>query len=204
MIRNWCTITATCTASLSSPIKRETSDYVAAFLSREEIPYRSGIGGYGIVASVTGEKTGQGGHGALPHELNDTVLAASQIVVAMQQLVSRRCNPFHPMVFSFGKFIANGATNVIPSEVTLAGSLRCMDEEERQRMLRLIPQIAADTAAAYGCRCETRLPEGYPCVISDEAVTREVRAAAVDWLGEQRVGEYPKRMTAAGLLAAIA
>jgi len=139
---------------------------------------------------------GEGGHGALPHELNDTVLAASQIVVAMQQLASRRSNPFHPIVLSFGRFIAAGATNVIPPEVTLAGSLRCMNEEERRKMLQLIPQIAADTAAAYGCRCETHLPEGYPCVISNETITRVVRTAAVEWLGEERVGEYPRRMTA--------
>src|SRR5690606_16731163 len=91
---------------------------------------------------------GQGGHGALPHELNDTVLAASQIVVAMQQLASRRSNPFHPIVLSFGRFIAAGATNVIPPEVTLAGSLRCMNEEERRKMLVLIPKIASDTASA--------------------------------------------------------
>ncbi|HPD86081.1 MAG TPA: M20 family metallopeptidase [Proteiniphilum sp.] len=139
---------------------------------------------------------GQGGHGALPHELNDTVLAASQIVVAMQQLASRRSNPFHPIVLSFGRFIAAGATNVIPPEVTLAGSLRCMNEEERRKMLGLIPQIASDTAAAYGCRCEAVLPEGYPCVISDETVTREVKVAAAEWLGAERVGEYPRRMTA--------
>ena len=65
---------------------------------------------------------GQGGHGALPHELNDTVLAASQVVIAMQQLAARRSNPFHPVVLSFGRFMALGATNVIPSEVNLSGS----------------------------------------------------------------------------------
>ena len=139
---------------------------------------------------------GQGGHGALPHELNDTVLAASQIVVAMQQLVSRRANPFHPMVLSFGKFIADGATNVIPGVVTLAGSLRCMQEEERHRMLQLIPQIATATAAAYGCSCEVDLPQGYPSVISDEQITGHIRALTADFLGEERVSEFPKRMTA--------
>ncbi|MDD3787720.1 MAG: amidohydrolase [Petrimonas sp.] len=139
---------------------------------------------------------GQGGHGALPHELNDTVLAASNIVVAMQQLVSRRRNPFNPMVLSLGKFIANGATNVIPDKVTLAGSMRCMDEEERRKMLRLIPQIAESTAAAYGCSCKIDLPDGYPCVISDEVVTEKVCSAAIEFLGEKNVCEFPKRMTA--------
>lgn len=139
---------------------------------------------------------GQGGHGALPHELNDTVLAASNIIVAMQQIVSRRRNPFSPMSLSFGKFIADGATNVIPSEVVLAGSLRCMNESERAKMLTLIPQITRATAAAYGCDCEISIPEGYPCTISDKEITDEVREIVLDLLGSNNVTEFPKRMTA--------
>ncbi len=139
---------------------------------------------------------GQGGHGALPHELNDTVLAASNIIVAMQQIVSRRRNPFNPMVLSFGKFIADGATNVIPHEVTLAGSLRCMDEEERNRMLQIIPQIATSTAAAYGCICDVTIPAGYPCTISNREITEQIRAIAINLIGDNNVAEFPKRMTA--------
>ncbi len=139
---------------------------------------------------------GQGGHGALPHELNDTVLAASNIIVALQQVVSRRRNPFQPMTLSFGKFIADGATNVIPSEVMLAGSLRCMDEDERRKMLAIIPQIIDSTAAAYGCTCEIRMPDGYPCTISHEEITGKIRSQTIEFLGEANVSEYPKRMTA--------
>ena len=139
---------------------------------------------------------GQGGHGALPHELNDTVLAASNIIVALQQVVSRRRNPFQPMTLSFGKFIADGATNVIPSEVALAGSLRCMDEDERRKMLAIIPQIIESTAAAYGCTCEIRMPDGYPCTISHEEITGKIRSQTIEFLGEANVSEYPKRMTA--------
>ena len=139
---------------------------------------------------------GQGGHGALPHELNDTVLAASNIVVAMQQIVSRRRNPFNPMVLSFGKFIADGATNVIPAEVVLAGSLRCMDEEERSKMLSIIPQIAQSTASAYGCDCEVTIPSGYPCTISDRELTNKVKNIAIKLVESSNVTEFPKRMTA--------
>ncbi len=139
---------------------------------------------------------GQGGHGALPHELNDTVLAASNIIIALQQVVSRRRNPFQPMTLSFGKFIADGATNVIPSEVVLAGSLRCMDEAERQKMLSIIPDIINSTAAAYGCTCIIDMPEGYPCTISHADVTERVRGVASRFLGGDNVAEYPKRMTA--------
>ncbi len=139
---------------------------------------------------------GQGGHGALPHELNDTVLAASNIILALQQIVSRRRNPFEPMTLSFGKFIANGATNVIPSEVTLAGSLRCMNEEERQRMLKLIPEVITNTAAAYGCSCDIDMPLGYPCTISHDEVTNVIKKSAIEFLGKENITEYPQRMTA--------
>lgn len=139
---------------------------------------------------------GMGGHGALPHELNDTVLASSNIIVALQQVVSRRRNPFQPMTLSFGKFIANGATNVIPSKVTIEGSLRCMDEEERERMLSLIPEIIESTAAAYGCTCEINIPSGYPCTISHEYVTERVEDTAKQFLGSDNIKEYPQRMTA--------
>lgn len=139
---------------------------------------------------------GQGGHGALPHELNDTVLAASNIIVALQQVVSRKRNPFQPMSLSFGKFIADGATNVIPSEVILAGSLRCMDEMERERMLQFIPQIIESTAAAYGCSCDIDIPSGYPCTISHEEITERARNNAMQFLGDNYVTEYPQRMTA--------
>lgn len=160
-----------------------------------KIAFQSGV----IMASadeVHIKVKGQGGHGALPHELNDTVLAASNIVVAMQQVVSRRRNPFNPMVLSFGKFIADGATNVIPDVVSLAGSLRCMNEEERRTMLTIIPQIAVATASAYGCDCEVTIPDGYPCTISNEAVTEQVKQIAVKLLGKNSIAEFPKRMTA--------
>lgn len=160
-----------------------------------KIAFQSGV----IMASadeVHIKVKGQGGHGALPHELNDTVLAASNIVVAMQQIVSRRRNPFNPMVLSFGKFIADGATNVIPDVVTLSGSLRCMNEEERRMMLTIIPKIAVATASAYGCDCEVTIPDGYPCTISNEAVTEQVKQIAERLLGEDSITEFPKRMTA--------
>lgn len=177
-----------------------TSDFIVKQHAYIDLP--SGMVGFqtgAIMASadeVHIRVKGQGGHGALPHEVNDTVLAASNVIIAMQQLVSRRRNPFNPMVLSFGKFIAHGATNVIPDEVTLAGSMRCMNEDERRKMLQLIPQIAQSTAAAYGCSCDVDLPEGYPCVINDECITAHIRQQAIDYLGEANVSEFPKRMTA--------
>lgn len=138
---------------------------------------------------------GKGGHGAIPHQANDTVLAASQVIVSMQQVVSRRSNPFKPMVLTFGKFIADGATNIIPNEVVLAGSLRCMDEKEREKAKGVIRAIAISTAEAYGCKCEIDIYDGYPCTKNDEQVTIRMKAFAVEYLGEDKVFGLEKRMT---------
>jgi hippurate hydrolase len=139
---------------------------------------------------------GKGGHGALPDKLNDTVLAASQLVVSMQQVVSRRSNPFKPAVLTFGKFIADGATNVIPDEVTLAGTFRCMDENERNRLKQSIREIALNTACAYGCGCDIDICDGYPCTVNDEKATALMKCMAVDYLGEEHVRGLSQRMTA--------
>ncbi len=138
---------------------------------------------------------GKGGHGALPHLLNDTVLAASQVIVSMQQIVSRRSNPFKPMVITFGKFIADGATNVIPNEVTLAGTFRCMDEQERAKMKPIIREIAISTAKAHGCECDIEVYDGYPCTKNDPLVTVLMKSFASEYLGKEKVLGLPQRMT---------
>ena len=132
----------------------------------------------------------------MPHRINDTVLAASQIVVSLQQIISRRRNPFVPAVLTFGRFIAEGATNVIPDRVSLSGTLRCTNRTERERLKGLIRETVAAAARTCGCTCDIDMPEGYPAVINDTAVTEKARKFAAELLGEERVGEMEKRMTA--------
>ncbi len=138
---------------------------------------------------------GKGGHGAFPHLLNDTVLAASQLVVALQQIVSRRKNPVTaPSVLTFGKFIANGAMNIIPDEVYLEGTLRCMNEEWRKEAKELLKDIATHTAKAYGANCTVTIKDGYPAVTNNEILTLKAQTAAKDFLGNQYVEDLPMRM----------
>lgn len=138
---------------------------------------------------------GKGGHAAMPHLLDDTVLAASQTIVSMQQVVSRRSNPFKPMVLSFGKFIANGATNVIPDEVSISGTLRAMDESEREKAKQLIRETAISTAKAHSCLCDIEVMDGYPTVINDDKVTTDAELFAQEYLEKENVTAYPVRMT---------
>lgn len=138
---------------------------------------------------------GKGGHGALPHLGNDTVLAASQTIVSLQQVRSRLCHPMVPMVLTFGKMIANGATNVIPHEVLLSGTFRTMDEKWRKEAKIHICRIINHTVASHGCTAEIKIPSGYPCVVNDQNVTQRAREFATEWLGIENIRALETRMT---------
>lgn len=138
---------------------------------------------------------GKGGHGALPHLVNDTVLATAQTLVSLQQVRSRLCHPLTPMVLTFGKLIAAGAQNVIPHEVKLSGTFRTMDEAWREKAKQHIRRIITETTAAHGCTAEIDMPDGYPCVINDEQITEQARSFAAEWVGKEHIVELEMRMT---------
>lgn len=130
---------------------------------------------------------GKGGHAAMPENLNDPVLATSQILVALQQVVSRRSNPRIPTVLSFGKVTAEGATNVIPNEVNVEGTFRTFDEKWRAKAHEIITEVCESTARAYGTRCEVEIRKGYPFLRNDEMYTEKNIEAAAQYLGEENV-----------------
>lgn len=138
---------------------------------------------------------GKGGHGALPHLVNDTVLAASQTIVSLQQVRSRLCHPLTPMVLTFGKLIADGATNVIPHEVQLSGTFRTFDETWRVEAKKHILRIITETCLANGCTAEIEMPDGYPCVVNDQQITEKAHEFATDWVGKENVVPLEMRMT---------
>lgn len=139
---------------------------------------------------------GQGGHGAIPDKVNDTVLAMAHIIIALQQIVSRKTPPRIPAVLSFGKVLADGAHNIIPSEVVVKGTFRTFDESWRNAAHQLIKQVAQSTAEAMGVSCEVVIDKGYPVVVNNAAETERVREAAVAYLGEENVIELDIRTTA--------
>ncbi|NOU46307.1 MAG: amidohydrolase [Bacteroidales bacterium] len=138
---------------------------------------------------------GKGGHAAMPEKINDTVLIASQIVVNLQQVVSRFASPLIPTVLSFGKIVANGAHNVIPSEVLIQGTFRTFDETWRAKAKEHIIRIAQQTAAAGGAKAEVMIEQGYPFLWNDEVTTRTAKLAAIEYLGKENVIDLDQRMT---------
>ena len=130
---------------------------------------------------------GKGGHGAQPQQNIDPVLITSHIIVALQQIVSRVADPKIPSVLSFGKVIANGATNVIPNEVYLEGTFRTMDEDWRGIAHQKMKKMAEGIAEAMGGSCDFNIVRGYPFLINEEKLTADVRAHAEDYLGKENV-----------------
>jgi amidohydrolase len=130
---------------------------------------------------------GKGGHGAQPQQNIDPVLISAHILVALQQIVSRNADPRLPSVLSFGKVIANGATNIIPNEVKMEGTFRTLDEDWRREAKRLMKKMAEGIAESMGGSCEFKIMHGYPFLINEEQLTANARAFAEDYLGAENV-----------------
>jgi amidohydrolase len=130
---------------------------------------------------------GKGGHGAMPHLNIDPVLITSHLIVAMQQIVSRVTNPTMPSVLSFGKVIANGATNVIPNDVYIEGTFRTLNEQWRNEAHQRMLDLAHQLVQSMGGQLEFEIRRGYPALINDEELTAKVKNNAIDYLGSENV-----------------
>ena len=130
---------------------------------------------------------GKGGHGAMPDICIDPVLITSHIIVALQQIISRTKDPRHPSVLTFGKVIANGATNVIPNEVYVEGTFRCMNEAWRAEGKAKMKKMAEGIAEAMGATCEFNIMDGYPYLENEPELTRRMKAAAIEYMGAENI-----------------
>ncbi len=130
---------------------------------------------------------GKGGHAAQPQQNIDPVMITAQILVSLQQIVSRTANPNTPSVLSFGKVQANGATNVIPNEVKLEGTFRTMDEAWRAEAHIRMKKMAEGIAESMGGSCEFEIRIGYPFLVNEEKLTAQAKQYAEEYLGKDNV-----------------
>jgi len=130
---------------------------------------------------------GKGGHGAWPEMAVDPVVIASHIIIGLQQIISRNASPKQPTVLTFGKISGEGATNIIPEEVKIAGTFRAMDETWRNDALEKISKMARGIAEGMGGRCEVDISRGYPYLENNPALTRRIREAAEAYVGAGNV-----------------
>lgn len=130
---------------------------------------------------------GKGGHAAMPQGNIDPVLIASHIIVALQQVVSRYATPTIPTVVSFGKVIAEGATNIIPNEVKIEGTFRTLNEEWRSEAKIKMKKLAEGLAESMGGSCDFQILDGYPFLYNNEELTRRNKNFAIDYVGKENV-----------------
>ncbi len=139
---------------------------------------------------------GIGGHAAMPDKLIDPVLIAAHIIVALQQIISRNCDPKTPAVLSFGKVIANGATNIIPNEVKIEGTFRTLDEAWRADAHQRMKKMATALAEGMGGACDFEIIGGYPFLKNEPLLTARMKASAEQYLGNDNVVDLDLYMAA--------
>jgi len=140
--------------------------------------------------------TGQGGHASAPHKAADPVLAAAHIITAVQHLVSRVVPPHEPAVISIASIHGGNATNVIPRQVTMSGTMRTMNETVRSLLQDKLRQTVRHIAAGLGVEVEMEIRNGYPVLYNDLSVTEKAKIICTEYLGSDNVLDSEPIMTA--------
>lgn len=138
---------------------------------------------------------GKGGHGATPHQCIDPIMIGANLLVQLQQIVSRKCDPKIPCVLSFGHFESIGATNIIPSKAILKGTFRTMNETWRKEGLEEIEKQIKLIVESQGGIAELEISKGYPYLENDPIVTSKTKNKAIELLGTKNVEDLPIRLT---------
>lgn len=135
---------------------------------------------------------GRGGHGSMPHQGIDAVVAASSIVMNLQSIVSREISPLESVVVSVGKIESGTRFNVIAGEAELTGGTRCFSTKIRNELPHMIERIAKNTAASYKAEAEVEYTLGTAPVINDEISVNIGQGAVEKILGREALVHFEK------------
>ena len=139
---------------------------------------------------------GVGGHGALPENCVNPLSMAAEVILNAQNIIDKFHPEGVPTVLSFGRIEGLGSTNVIPSECTLKGTLRTMDEAWRKEFFDRFTAFTQEVASRYGGKVHFNRVSGYPFLKNDPHVTSIVKEALVGQFGSEHIEALPLRMTA--------
>jgi len=134
---------------------------------------------------------GRGGHASTPHWAVDPVPVACEIVLALQQMITRTVDVFDPAVLTVAQLEAGTTDNVIPESARLVGTLRAVSERTRHDVWERISQVADGIAAAHGCTASVEIAQGYPVTHNDPGFASFASGVAAELLGDGRVVEMP-------------
>ena len=130
---------------------------------------------------------GKGGHAAMPNETVDPIFIASQVIVALQGAVSRVSDPVKPSVLSVTKFNSGSAYNIIPDSASLAGTIRTLDEDTREKMNHALYNVTKNIVEGFGGTCTIEVEKGYPVTVNTTDETEFAAKVAADLLGFDNV-----------------
>jgi len=138
---------------------------------------------------------GKGGHAAEPKNVINPIFIAAKLLIELEKLSEELSHSSTPTVLNFGKIVGAGATNVIPDEVTLDGTLRTLDENWRFQIHDRLKKLVSDfSSQQQNKEILLRIEVGYPCLVNDENTTSSSRKFAEEFLGKENVKELDIRM----------
>jgi amidohydrolase len=135
---------------------------------------------------------GRGGHGAHPEDTVDPILIASNVIVALQSIVSREIPPTDPAVVTVGSIHGGSAQNIIPEEVNISGIIRTMRTEHREYVIRRVVEVVEGITKAMRGKCEVDIQESYPCLYNNDIMVEALQKYASEIVGKNNVEELDK------------
>ncbi|MEA3351287.1 MAG: amidohydrolase [Chloroflexota bacterium] len=139
---------------------------------------------------------GKGGHGAAPHQTVDPILAAAQIIINLQSIVSRNIPPLESAVVSVCNVHGGSATNIIPPAVKIQGTIRSFEPDIRALILKRFREIVSNSAKALNCKAKIELHDVTSAVVNNPVVARRVASIAADTLPDSTVDSTAQTMGA--------
>lgn len=130
---------------------------------------------------------GRGGHGAHPHQTIDAIVTAAHFVTELQSIVSRRVDPLQPAVISVGKIQGGCSDNIVADLVKLEGTVRCLDSQVGDGLVRAVEEMLRGVAGAAGARGKIQWTQGCEVLVNDRSVAEAVRQAAIQLYGSGSV-----------------
>jgi amidohydrolase len=159
---------------------------------------RVGVRAGAVFASADGfvlSVKGKGGHAAMPESAVDPIVISAYLITALQTLLSRESSPFSPAVITIGTIHAGSAFNIIPQTVEMQGTVRAFSQEDREKLLRRLSEIAHGIASAMGGSCEVQTLYGPHACVNDASMTHLVHEAAIASVGAGNVESSEEVMT---------
>jgi len=140
--------------------------------------------------------SGKGGHAALPGLTTDQIYIASTLIVRIKDNIIKQQKANNiPTVLGIGRISGEGATNIIPETVEIAGTFRTFDEKWRADGLNLVKRISSETAESFGVRIDVKIVEGYPVLVNDKNLTEQAIKYSNELLGRDKIETFDIRMS---------